>query len=412
MVIGLPDIGATPAFASASGPPTPAGRHASFRGLQHGALHGAPAGGPQGDPGRHVLVLRRRSAPIRRVRLHQHHTPVCQPFPPFSTTSRRVLLPAVGAIGRAKARRPISFADGVHPTTAAHATDRAVRRIDDHGADRVLAARRNAAAHALSLVHTIYDGLDERRHAPVGSWTAFAADDSGKFDVDPGIGNTGLTSDLKSASVGVTARISEAATLGLAVGQAKNDASFGVNTGSFRTTEKVFLALRRSSTDAASTAPACSRSPTSIYDDVRRNIVLGPITRVRKLQPGRLELVGILRRGLRLRDRQPPHRADRFGHFAERDRERFRRVGRGLVRPAHLGADKSSEVWSVGVHASMQLQRLDAVAAPDRRQGAARRRRYVTASPLSLASGQQLRHPGVLGPTAASRATPLGVRGT
>src|SRR5258705_12387791 len=69
-------------------------------------------------------------------------------------------------------------------------------------------------------LRTLSDALTLARGTPEDQrWNVFASYDHGKFEVDNEIGVQGIDNSANNITVGATTRISEAATLGIAVGQ-------------------------------------------------------------------------------------------------------------------------------------------------------------------------------------------------
>ena len=119
------------------------------------------------------------------------------------------------------------FADGVHPSTGAHViiADLAKSLIDGPNAYSVMAEvpLSSRAAH----VRTLDSGLMQGASAELGKVTAFAAYDGGKFDLSTSSLNPQTNTKNRAATVGVTIRVSEAITVGVAAGKNNNDARMG-----------------------------------------------------------------------------------------------------------------------------------------------------------------------------------------
>lgn len=409
MVVGLPDIGATPAFASA-GAATAGSVTALSAGYNTTLFSGLAGAGIRVIPVDAFSFLSEVRANPSAYGFTNVTGIACGPFPPITTAATVSAQFCLSSnLVAPNADQTYLFADGVHPTTAAHAIFAQFAESMIEGPTQYSLLAEAPLRSRLSLVHTIQDGLDEGRLAPVGKLTAFAAGDSGKFDVDPGIGNTGLTSDLKSASVGVTVRASEAVTLGLAFGQSNGDGSFGVNAGSFHTHEQVYSFFGALNWRGFYGTGVLSIANID-FRDVRRNIALGPLTRVASSSPdgsngsaffsaGYDFAIGNLRVGptVSLNSQNVTVNA-------------FDESGAGSADLHISEQTRRSAVWSAGLRASMQLAgwtpwlRLTS----DHEQHDAVR--YVTAAPLSLATGNSYDIPAFSGDTSFTTLA-LGVNG-
>jgi outer membrane lipase/esterase len=257
---------------------------------------------------------------------------------------------------------------------------------------------------------TIYEGLASSGTNSIGRWTAWAAYDGGKFDIDASQGLAGLSSTNKVTTVGTAARISESATLGIAVGQAKNDASFGNNNGGFRTTENAFSLYGQFNYWGFYGTGIVSIANLS-YDNVQRNIVLGPTMRTATSNPKGSNSSAYFDLGY-------DFKIDRFriGPVVSVTSQNVTvnafDESNAMSSDLHISQqDKSSEVWSVGIHAEADFYGWTPwvrVSADKERKDQAR---VVTASPLSLVSGNSYDIPA-FSPDSSFTSYSLGVRGT
>jgi outer membrane lipase/esterase len=242
LVFGLPDIGATPAFANtgatgAAVTQLSAGYNTTlFTGLASAGIRVIPVdtftlfGEVRANPGAFGITNTTGIA--------------CGPFPPItnaSNVSSQFCLPANYV--QPNANNTFAFADSVHPTGAsqrvvAQLVESLIEGPTQYGflAEAPLHARE-------SHVRTVSDGLTSNRYQPIGKWQVWVSGDRGTFDVSSGIGNSGLGSTSKSFTVGVSARTSESVTLGLAVGKSNNTNNFGNGAGGFKTDEWEFSLL-------------------------------------------------------------------------------------------------------------------------------------------------------------------------
>lgn len=386
MVVGLPDIGATPAFASA-GAATAGAVTALSAGYNTTLFSGLAGAGIRVIPVDAFSFLSEVRANPSSYGFTNVTGMACGPFPPITTAATVSSQFCLSSnLVAPNADHTYLFADSVHPTTAAQAifAQFADSMIEGPTQYSLLAEAplRSRASH----VRTIDDGLLAGRQAPVGKLTAFAAGDSSKFDVDPGIGNTGLTSDLKSATVGVTMRASEAFTLGLAYGQSNADGSFGENAGAFSTHEQV-VSLFGSLNWRGFYGTGIVSIANIDFRDVHRNIALGPLVRVASSSPDGSNGSAFFSAGY---DFTLGH--VRIGPMVSVNSQNvtvnaFDESGAGSADLHIFEQTRNSEIWSAGVHASVEMPGwtpwLRVTSDHEQRNDA----RFVTAAPQSLATG-------------------------
>lgn len=150
----------------------------------------------------------------------------CGPFPPFSAGGNSQFCTGATLVPGATPSNYL-FADGIHPTSGAHVivADLFKSLIDGPNAYSVMAEvpLSSRAAH----VRTLDSGLMQGASAELGKVTAFAAYDGGKFDLSTSSLNPQTNTKNRAATVGVTIRVSEAITVGVAAGKNNNDARMG-----------------------------------------------------------------------------------------------------------------------------------------------------------------------------------------
>ncbi|HEY4998021.1 MAG TPA: autotransporter domain-containing protein, partial [Usitatibacter sp.] len=335
-------------------------------------------------------------------------SPACGAFPPIttaSTISSQFCLVGSNLVA-SNAQNTYLFADGVHPTTAAQAivAQFVESLIEGPTAYSILpeAALRTREGH----IRTINDGLATGGEAPIGRLTVFAAGDRGTFDLDPGASSTN-----KSGSIGVTARIAEGVTLGAAVGKSTSDGHLGNDMGGYRSNETVFSAFGSVQWDNFYGTAIVSIADIS-FTDVSRNIVLGPTVRTATSRPEGSNASAFVTVGYDF-----PIGAFRLGPLVSVNSQNvdinaFDEEGAGSAN-LHIGAQsRRSEVWSAGVRASMQMGGgwtpwLRVTADKERKDDL----RLITASPLSLASGNSYDLPAVATDTSYITGA-IGIRGT
>jgi len=385
LVFGLPNIGATPAFSgsastSSSVTQLSAGYNTTlFSGLAGAGIHAIPV-----DT---FSLLNEVAANPSAYGFTNVTSLACGPFPPI-TTAASVSAQFCGPTNLVAPDAPQTylFADSVHPTTAAQAivAQFAESLIEGPTQYSLLAEMplRTRASH----VRTLNDGLLMAREAPVGKVTVFASGDGGKFDIDSGIGNSGLSSDPSAVTVGVTVRASDAVTLGLAYGQARANASFGQDAGDFRTREQLVSLIGSVRLGGFYGTGVLSVSNVD-YRDIRRNIALGPVVRTATATTDGSNGSAFLSAGYDFQ----------LGRFTVGPTvavtsqnvtvNAFDESGAGSADLHIAEQSRHSEVWSAGVRASVNLDRwtpwLRVTSDKERRDDM----RFVTASPLSLATG-------------------------
>ncbi|HUL56836.1 MAG TPA: autotransporter domain-containing protein [Usitatibacter sp.] len=408
IVMGLPDIGATPAF-TAAGPANAAGATQASAGYNTALFTGLKQAGLKVIPIDMFSFFGEIRANPSQYGFSNITTPVCQPFPPFSTGPDALFCPP-SAQSPANGSQTYSFADGIHPTTAAHAMiAQFVESFITAPAEYSLLAETPLRTRA-AFNRTVYEGLQSSSTNAVGRWTAFAAYDGGKFDIDAAQGLAGLSSTNKAITVGASARISESATLGIALGQAKNDASFGGNNGSFGTTDNTIALFGQFSYGGFYGNGIVSVANIN-YDNVNRNIVLGPTMRTATSSPSGSNSAAYFDLGYDFRIDQ-----FRIGPVVSVNSQNVTvnafDESNAMSSNLHVSEqNRSSEVWSIGVHAEATFGGwtpwVRVTADKERKDDP----RYVTASPLSLLSGNSYDIPAY-NPDSSFMSYSLGVRGT
>jgi outer membrane lipase/esterase len=405
IVFGLPNIGATPAFASS----TSAGSVTALSaGYNTTLFSGLASAGIRVIPVDAFSLLNEIGANPGAYGFTNITGLACGPFPPITTTpSAQFCLPS--NLVTPNAGQTYLFADSVHPTTAAQAiVAQFVESLIDGPMQYSLLAEaplRSRASHA----RTLYDGLLTGRRAEVGKLTVFAAGEGGGFDVDAGAGTPGLKSNVKSASIGVTMRASEAVTLGLAYGQTKINATFGNEAGNFRVRDQAFSLIGSLQWGGLYGTGVVSVGNLE-FQDVRRNIRLGPVTRTATSKPQGSNAAAFFTAGYDFP----------IGRFtigptvtlttANVDVNTFEEEGAGSANLRISSQKRRSEVWGVGLHASAELGGwtpwVRVTADKERRDQA----RFVTATPLSMATGNSYDLPAYAGDNSFIT-TNVGVRG-
>ncbi len=167
VVFGLPNIGGTPGF-QAAGPATAAGATQASQGYNTALFTGLASAGLHVIPIDAYSFLSEVFANPARYGFSNVTVPACKPFPPFSTAPDAFFCPPGNTL-TPNAAQTFLFADGIHPTTAAHAEiAQFVEGMISGPAQYSLLAEtplRTRAAH----VRTIYEGLASTAGSSVGT---------------------------------------------------------------------------------------------------------------------------------------------------------------------------------------------------------------------------------------------------
>ncbi len=407
LVLALPDIGITPAFANSSAAASvtqlSAGYNTTlFSGLAQAGIRVIPVD---------VMSFFGEIARTPAAYGFTNTTGMaCGAFPPITTASNpssQFCLPS--NLVDPNAARTYFFADSVHPTSAVDAlVAQFVEALIEGPTQYSLLAEAPLRMRA-SQMRTLNDGMLTGKQAPVGKLTVFASGDGGKFDVDGGIGNGGLRSDFRSTSVGVTVRASDNVLLGAAYGQGRADGDFGQDAGRFRTREQA-LSLFGSAQWGGLYGTAVLSMSNLDFSDVQRNVALGPVVRTATSHTDGSNASAYVSAGYDF-----PLGRFTIGptvsvNYQDVTVNGFDENGAGSV-DLHLAEQRRrSEVWSAGVRASARLGAwtpwLRVTADKERRDEV----RLVTATPLSLATGNSYDIPAFAGDTSYVT-TALGVNG-
>jgi outer membrane lipase/esterase len=405
LVFGIPNIGGTPQFAGA-GAATQGAVTALSAGFNTTLFTGLATAGLRVIPVDTFSLLNEVAANPATYGFTNITTPACGAFPPITTAatiSSQFCL--VGTNVVPGGQNTYLFADGVHPTTAAQAIVAQFTEslIEGHTAYSILpeAALRTRDGH----VRTINDGLASGGQAAIGQFTVFAAGDRGSFDLDPGAKSTN-----RSGSIGATVRVSEAVTLGAAVGKSTSDGHLGNDMGGYHSSETVASAFGSMQWGNFYGTAIMSIANIS-FTDVSRNIVLGPAVRTATSRPDGSNASAFVTLGYDF-----PIGNLRIGPLVSINSQNvdvnaFDEDGAGSAN-LHIGAQSlRSEVWSAGVHASLAMGPwtpwLRITADKEQKNDA----RFVSASPLSLASGNSYDLPAVSSDSSFITGM-IGIRGT
>jgi outer membrane lipase/esterase len=203
----------------------------------------------------------------------------CGAFPPFSAGGNSQFCTGSTLVPGATPNNYL-FADSIHPTTGAHAivADLFKSLIDGPNAYSVMAEvpLSSRAAH----VRTLDSGLMQGATAEVGKVAAFAAYDGGKTDLSTSNLNPQTNTKNRAATVGVTMRVSESMTVGLAVGKNNNEARMGA-VGQFDVDESTFSVFA-SAKSGGLYANASFSTADLKFNNINRFVKLGAVNRVNR----------------------------------------------------------------------------------------------------------------------------------
>ncbi|HET9653640.1 MAG TPA: autotransporter domain-containing protein, partial [Usitatibacter sp.] len=382
LVFGLPDIGLTPQFA---GTPNAGNVTALSAGYNTTLFTGLASAGIRVIPVDTFTLFSEVRANPAAFGFSNITSLACGPFPPITTAtsiSSQFCLP--NTLVQPNANNTFAFADSVHPTGAAQRiiAQLAESLIEGPTQYSLLA---EAPLHAReSHIRTIADGLLQASQKGLGKFEVFAAGDRGKFDVDSGIGNSGLSSTSRSFTVGATVRTSESVTLGVGIGTGRNNSSFGGDAGGFSTNEtalSLFGALRSGGFYGTGIVTLADIK----FDNIRRTVHLGQSVRDSDTHTDGSNMSAQFMAGYDF-----PIGPVTIGPVVSVttqnvDVNAFDESPAMGVAGLHVaGQKRRSEVWSGGVRASATFGNWTpwarATADKERRDDA----RFVTATPLSL----------------------------
>ena len=409
VVFGLPNIGATPGL-TAAGATAAAGATQLSAGFNLSLFAGLAQNNIRVIPVDAFTFLSEIRANPSAYGFTNITTPACGAFPPFSSGPDALFCPP-NVWAAANANQTYLFADGIHPTTAAHAIIAQLVEAMINGPHQYSYLAEAPLRSRQGHLRALSDGLTLGRGRHEGErWNVFASIDHNVFEIDAGPGAQGLDNTADSGTIGITTSLSEAVTLGIAAGQSKSRNRFADGLGNFNTNDKV-LSLFGSLRIGGFWGTGVASISEITYGEIRRNIALGPAVRVanaktdgsnasaqifggydfawRGLTVG--PVVGVTMQNVEING------------FDETD------AGSAGLRIA--GQTRKSEVWSLGGRASFHLGDgwtpwVSATYDKERRDDV----RFVTATPLTLATGNSYDIPAYM-PDTSYTTLGLGIRG-
>jgi outer membrane lipase/esterase len=382
VVLTLPDIGATPGL-RAAGATASAGASQLSAGYNLALLTGLAQAGVRVIAVDSQAIFADILANAAAFGFTNTTTPACGAFPPFSTSPDSLFCPPNVWL-TPTANQTFLFADGIHPTSAVHAL---VAQFVESMIDGPIAYSSLAEVPLrtrTSHVRTISDALANTSKGEAGRVTVFASADRAPFTIDSVAAVPGLDSTNKSITAGIAMRATEAVTVGAAIGNSRNDGSFGRNLGSYNTRETVMSIFATMGWGGFYGTGVVSISDLN-FRNIQRNIALGTVTRHAQAQAKGSNASAFFSAGYDFRMSRLRIGPTVSVMSQNVDIDQFDETGADSANLRIYSQKRRSEVWSAGVRASVDV----AGWTPWVRVTADRERRdderLVTAAPMSLA---------------------------
>lgn len=400
LVFNIPDVGATPQFAGplASSVTALAGGYNTtlFTGLQGAGLKVIPV-----DAFALLTDVRANAAAFGFTNTS---ATACN----LALTQGTSLFCSGATLTAPGAATSYLFADGVHPTTGAHriVADFVKSLIEGPNAYSMMAEvpLSSRAAH----IRTLDEGVRQGQSQQVGRLSAFAGFDGSKYDVTGTSLSPQTDTKNRAITVGVTMRASEALTVGMGVGSTKGEANMG-SVGGFDVKETAlsfFGNVKSNGWYANFTATGANLK----FDNIRRSVVLGPVTRVAtsstKGSNGSASVMGGYDFTIGSLEVGP------FVGMTVQDIKvnKLTETGAGAANLNIFDQSRSSRVNSVGVRASMKLGNWTPFLRVSADNDSQNEERFVSANPVSVTSGNTYDIPGYKGDGSWTTVT-AGIRG-
>ncbi len=397
LVFNIPDIGVTPQFA---GTPTAGSVTALAAGYNVTLFTGLQATGLRVIPVDAFSILADIRANASAFGFTNITSPACQPAGSSSLTCSAANIPSGAAT-------TYLFADGVHPTSGSHRiiSDVVKSLIEGPNAYSTMAEvpLSSRAAH----IRTLDDGIAQGRTAAVGKITPFAAFDNSKYDINANSLSPATDTKNRAGTVGLSMRVSEDATVGLAAGTSKAEARMpGGGFDVKETTFSVFASGKWNGFYGSLTGSFANLK----FDNVRRSIQLGQVTRVAtsdtKGANSSFSFMGGYDWNFGKLSIGPF-----AGHTSQAvDVNSFSETGAGSAGLNILGQKRDSQVTSVGLRASVNLGAFTPFVRFSEDKENRAEERFVSANPITVTSGNTYDIPAYRPDTKWTTAV-IGVRG-
>jgi outer membrane lipase/esterase len=414
VVFNLPNIGQTPGL-RAAGAAASAGATQLAAGFNLSLFAGLAQNNIRVIPVDSFTLLAEIQANPSRYGFTNVTTPACGPFPPFSSGPDALFCPP-NVWAAPNANLTYLFADGIHPTTAAHAMIAQFVEQMISGPHQYSLLAEVPLHSRQGHLRALSDGLTLGRRTPGGErWNVFASFDHGVFEIDNEPGVQGLNNKGDSGTIGITTNLSEAVTLGVAVGQSKSRNSFANGLGNFNTNDKV-LSLFGSVRVGGFWGTGVASISELTYGEIRRNVTLGPATRTANATTDGSNASGQIFGGYDFGWRGLTIGPVVGVTIQNVEINGFDESESGTAATTSImlrmaGQTRKSEVWSVGGRASFDLGGgwtpwLSATYDKERRDDV----RVVTATPMTLATGNSYDVPAYM-PDTSYTTLAIGIRG-
>ncbi|MBP8120200.1 MAG: autotransporter domain-containing protein [Burkholderiales bacterium] len=397
LVFNLPNLGATPQFSASNPQVGPAGSAAATQlaaGFNTSLFTGLQAAGIRVIPVDTFALFNDVIANAAAFGFTNTTGVACLPFPPFAATSSSQFCGPTN-LAASNAASTYVFADGVHPTSAAHAitADFVKSLIDGPNAYSSMAEvpLSSRAAH----IRTLDEGLQQGQSAHVGKISVFAAGEGSKFDMSRTSLGPQTDTKNKALTVGVTMRASEAVTVGLGVGKTEGEANMG-GVGRFDVDESAFSIFASAKLGGFYGNFTGSLADVK-FDNIQRTIKLGQVTRTAtsstKGSNGSTSVTLGYDFGLGKLSVGP------FGTVTSQHIKvnAFTENGAGSANLNILEQDRRSRVGSFGARASFNLGNWTPFARVSMDKEYINEDRFVSANPVSVTAGNTYDIPGYKG---------------
>ena len=386
MVFALPDIGATPAFAGTGA--TGAAVTQLSAGYNTTLFAGLASAGLRVIPVDTFTLFKEISANPSAYGFTNITSPACGLFPPIVTRPQDItsLFCNPSTLVAPNASTTYAFADFVHPTTGSHAIiAQFVEQLIDAPIQYSLLPQ-TALGVRNGVMRSLSDTLLAAPRQGGSGINVFVNANGGNFDVGSGGGSFGINSNTRAVTVGGTIRAGDSATLGLAFGESRLRGNFGNDMGSFETRDRA-VSLFGGFDWLGFYGTGVVTVGNLDFMDVQRNIHLGPAQRTAQANPSGSESSGFFTAGYDFS--LGPVRLGPVVtlNTANATVNSFDESNAGSANLHIAEQNLRSEVWGIGAHVSGNF----AGWTPWARITADRERknsdRMVTATPLSLATG-------------------------
>ena len=408
MVFALPDVGATP-FALAAGAANAAAATQASAGYNTTLFTGLASTGMRVIPVDVFSLIGEIRANPAAYGFTNITGIACGAFPPISASGNSHFCSSGNQVPPG-ADTSYLFADGVHPTSGTHriVADFVQSLIDGPTAYSMLAesALRTRAGH----VQTLSDGLAMSQGDATGKIGAFASTSGGNFKVESSGSDPQFDSDNHAYTVGLTMRASEAVTIGVALGKSKADGTFGGELGGFRSSENLvsaFVGARSGGFYASGAATIANLD----FSDSRRIIRLGPVTRIAESAPSGTSSSAFVNAGYDFAIGRLSVGPTVAWNSQNVEVNAFDESGAGSANLRIGQQTRRSEVASIGVRASWDLGSITPYAKFTADKERKSDERLISASPLSLVSGNGYDLPAYQPADSSWGTVTVGVRG-